>query len=216
VSYLPALFGTIAVYILLAILLLSLNIASLWRWWVKLGAIVITTGVFIVAYVTITGLIGWPSPQAIPGRFSLLATRIIEPDKASGAPGHLYMWVEAIDDDNLPVSQPRNHEVVYTVKLANALYAAQQKLNSGQEVLGEMLDEEQNPQTEGQEPGTGDQGEEGNEASDAEGSTGSDGNPQVGAASNQRGESGGDGYLLDVTDSLQLSDMPPPDLPDKS
>ncbi|MDO8360862.1 MAG: hypothetical protein Q7T08_12615 [Devosia sp.] len=53
-----ALFGTIAAYVLLAILLLSLNIASLWRWWIKGTAIVLTTLVFVVAHVSITGMIG--------------------------------------------------------------------------------------------------------------------------------------------------------------
>lgn len=211
-SYLPALFGTIAVYILLAVLLLSLNIASLWRWWVKLSAIVITTGAFIGAYIAITGLIGWPSPQAIPGRFSLLATRIIEPDKVSGAPGHLYMWVEAVDEKNLPVAQPRNHEVAYTGELASALYAAQEKLNNGQQVLGEMLAEEQ--PVEGDEEGEGNEAQEGEEGDD--GRTASEGEPTLGAGTSQRSnEGGGDGYLLDVTESLKLSDMPPPELPDK-
>ena len=211
-SYLPAFFGTVAAYILLAVLLLSLNIASLWRWWVKLGAIVLTTGAFIGTYMAITGLIGWPSPQAIPGRFSLLATRIVEPDKVSGAPGHLYMWVEAIDDDNLPVSQPRNHEVAYTEQLASALYEAQQKLNSGQAVLGEMLAE--------QEPA---EGEEGEAQSAEQGNPGEDGRPaedgdepQIGGGNADRSQGPGDGYLMDVTESLKLSDMPPPELPDKA
>jgi hypothetical protein len=210
-SYLPALFGTVAAYILLAVLLLSLNIASLWRWWVKLGAILLTTGAFIGTYMAITGLIGWPSPQPIPGRFSLLATKIVEPDKASGAPGHLYMWVEAVDDDNLPVSQPRNHEVAYTEKLASELYAAQEKLNSGQQVLGEMLEE--------QEPAEGEEGEANSDeqGNQQDGRPADDGNePQLGAGNTNGAQSAGDGYLMDVTESLRLSDMPPPDLPDKS
>jgi hypothetical protein len=212
VSYLPALFGTLAAYILLAVLLLSLNIASLWRWWVKLGAIVLTTGAFIGAYLAITGLIGWPSPQAIPGRFSLLATRIVEPDKASGAPGHLYMWIEAIDEKNLPISQPRNHEVAYTAELANALYAAQQKLNDGQAVLGEMLQPE--------EPSEGEEGEAENatpgahEEDDGSGDEGED--ASAGAGNLDRTQGPGEGYLLDITESLKLSDMPPPELPDKA
>jgi hypothetical protein len=211
VSYLPALFGTVAVYILLAVLLLSLNIASLWRWWVKLGAIILTTAAFIWTYLAITGLVGWPSPQAIPGRFSLIATRIVEPDKASGAPGHLYMWVEAVDDDNLPVAQPRNHEVAYTEKLAEALYAAQQKLNDGQHVLGEMLEEEQpiegEEEAEAAEEGTGEDQDTGEQV-DGE-------DVKTGGGSTNGSQERGDGYLLDVTDSLQLSDMPPPELPDK-
>jgi len=211
VSYLPALFGTVAAYVLLAVLLLSLNIASLWRWWVKLGAILLTTSAFIGTYMAITGLVGWPSPQAIPGRFSLLATRIVEPDKVSGAPGHLYMWVEAVDEVNLPVSQPRNHEIAYTDGMASALYAAQQKLNSGQAVLGEMLEEEQ--PVDGEEgEGEGDT-EQGNQADEGDPTT--EGEPKLGGGNTNGSQSSGDGYLMDVSESLQFSDMPPPDLPSK-
>lgn len=207
-SYLPALFGTVAAYVLLAVLLLSLNIASLWRWWVKLGAIVLTTGAFIGTYMAITGLVGWPSPQPMPSRFSLLSTRIIEPDKANGAPGRLYMWVEEIDQDNLPISQPRNHEVAYTAELAEKLNGAQQLLDQGQEVLGEMLEQPA--------------GQEAEEATDA--SDNQNGRPDAPenesdtvrtGGSSQQGGPAGEGYLLDITESLQLSDMPPPELPDK-
>ena len=34
--------GAIALFLALAVLLLSLNFASLWKWWIKAGAIVIT------------------------------------------------------------------------------------------------------------------------------------------------------------------------------
>jgi hypothetical protein len=206
VTYLVALFGTVAAYVLLAVLLLSLNIFSLWRWWVKAGAIVVTTGAFVATYVAIAGLIGWPSFQNIPDRFSLLATKIVEPDKASGAPGHLYMWVEEIDERNLPISPPRNHEVAYTVALANSLHAAQQKLNDGQQVLGEMLEQQGQPKEKaeqipnGQEtrPQGGEENQEDLELAEAE-----------------RAAGAADGFLLDITESLRLSDMPPPELPDK-
>src|SRR5690606_38193372 len=122
VSYLPALFGTVAAYVLLAILLLSLNIVSRWRFWVKAGAILVTTLAFFGTYFAITGLLGWPSAQSLPARFSLLSTRIIEPDKATGAPGRLFMWVEEIDEENQPSADPRNHEVAYTTELAEKLY----------------------------------------------------------------------------------------------
>lgn len=206
-SYLPALLGTIAVYGLLAVLLLSLNIFSLWRWWVKLGMIVVTCIVILASYFAISGLIGWPSPQGIPGRFSLVATRVVEPDKASGAAGHLYMWVEEVDEKNIPVSQPRAHEVAYTDAFADALRAAQTKLNNGQEVLGEMLEqknEEAQPRKD-QQPG-GDPGQPDQPNDDTQ--------AQV-AGGQQSPGMAGDGYLLDVTDSLKLSDMPPPELPSK-
>lgn len=207
-SYLPALFGTVAAYVLLAVLLLSLNIVSLWRWWVKLGAILVTTGAFFGTYMAITGLVGWPSAQAMPSRFSLLSTRIVEPDKVSGAPGHLYMWVEEIDEENLPVSAPRNHEVAYTTELAEKLYGAQQLLNQGQQVLGEMLEEMEEEATEVDVSSSGTASGAPREEEDTD-------ETATGRIADRSGQAG-DGYLLDITDSLRLSDMPPPELPDKS
>ena len=131
-----ALFGTIAAYVLLASLLLSLNIASLWRWWIKGTAIVLTTLVFVVAYVSITGMIGWPSVDSLPRRFSLLSTRIVEPDKIRNLPGHVYLWVELIDEHQVVISAPRAFEVPYSVELAKKTDDAQKMLDTGQAVQG--------------------------------------------------------------------------------
>ncbi|MCW2883127.1 MAG: hypothetical protein JWQ95_7227, partial [Sphaerisporangium sp.] len=136
--YLTALIGTVAVYILLALLLLSLNIFSLWRWWIKAGAIVLTTLAFIVLYVSLTGLVGWPSNNKLPPRFSLVATRIVEPDKARGGPGHIYLWVEEIDEHQIPITPPRGYEVAYSNNLAKKTDEAQQLLKGGQKVLGQL------------------------------------------------------------------------------
>lgn len=208
-SYLPALFGTVGAYALLGILLLSLNITSRWRWWVKLGTILLTTVAFIGTYIAITGLLGWPSAQAMPERFSLLSARIIEPDKASGAPGRLFMWAEEVDAENLSIAEPRGYEVVYTVALAQMLREAQQSLLEGDQVLGESLKEPEAAEaaTPDMIPGTDDTTSE-----EADGET----EAPIGMGNGQQGIGGGDGYLLDVTDSLRLSDMPPPDMPDKA
>jgi len=205
VSYLLALIGTVAAYVLLAILLLSLNIASLWRWWIKAGAIVLTALCFVGTYFAITGLIGWPSVQAVPDRFSLLAAKIVEPDKANGADGHLYLWVEEIDEANLAISPPRGHEVAYSVSLAKALAVAQQRLAEGQEVLGEMLEEEPEGEKVEETGTTPEQGDNPRGEEEAE----------LAGGSGDRG-AGGDGYLLDISNALRLSAMPAAVLPDKA
>ena len=58
--------GAIALFLLLALLLLSLNLTSLWKWWIKAGAIVVTLGAVLVLYFTMTGLVGWASSAKIP------------------------------------------------------------------------------------------------------------------------------------------------------
>jgi len=129
--------ATVGVYIVLALLLLSLNIFSLWKWWVKAGAIVVTTVCFVVAYLAISSMIGWPSRSSLPARFSVLATRIEEPNRLTGSAGHIYLWVEEINANAVPDSPPRGYELPYTPKLADDTDAAQKKINSGEQVMGQ-------------------------------------------------------------------------------
>ena len=210
-TYIFAILGTVAAYVLLALLLLSLNTVSLWRWWIKAGAILVTAAAFAGSYVAIMGLLGWPAPHAMPPRFSLLAAKVVEPDKMTGAAGHIYMWIEEINLENLPSADPRAFVVAYSDKLADALRAAQERLRGGEQVLGEMLAEEKQTAT-----------LEGGEEVDAEANSdrtgqGGDDTAQLGSgdATSQLGAAQGALTGLDVTDTLQLSVMPAPMLPKK-
>src|SRR5687767_9285721 len=108
-----ALWGTIAIYGLLALLLLSLNIFALWRWWVKAGVMLVTAVVFVAAYSVISGLIGWPSPGQLPTRFSLLHTYVEEPDQTREFAGNIYLWVQEIDENQVPMGAPRSYVMPY-------------------------------------------------------------------------------------------------------
>ncbi|GGF23776.1 hypothetical protein GCM10011321_13870 [Youhaiella tibetensis] len=131
-------FSIVGVYILLGVLLLSLNIASLWRWWVKAGAIVVTAVAFVGSYLAITGLVGWPTTSPMPDRFQLLSTNVKEPDRKTGAAGAVYMWVQEINEDHLPVAPPRAYEIPYTTSLAEDIQAAQEHINAGDQIMGEV------------------------------------------------------------------------------
>lgn len=132
-----ALWGTIAIYGLLALLLLSLNIFSLWRWWVKAAVIVVTGVVFVAAYTVISGLIGWPNPGQLPARFSLIATYVDEPDQQADKPGQIFLWVQEIDENQLPVAEPRAYVMPYIVETMKGVTQSQEMLDRGEKVLGE-------------------------------------------------------------------------------
>lgn len=192
--------GAVALFLVLGILLLSLNLASLWKWWVKAGAIVITISGIVVLYFVFTGVIGWASTGAMPERFSLLATRIVEPDKMTGAPGHIYLWVEEVDDRQIVVGPPRAFEVPYQVEIATEVATAQSKLEGGGKVLGEF-------------EATG--AEEANAAQTAQ----EQGSGKVEIGETQEGQSSGNGEggeTIGEHGALSFSDMPPVDLPDKA
>jgi hypothetical protein len=140
--------GVVAAYGIVTMLLLSLNLTSLWRWWVKAGAIILTTVFFGVTYLAISGLMGWPTTQKLPARFSLVSSVIIEPDRGSHSPGHIYLWATALDANNVPSDTPRSYQLGYTSNLARKITGAQEKHDSGQEVMGVISDREPSPDAE--------------------------------------------------------------------
>ncbi len=127
---------TVALYGVLALLLLSLNIASLWKWWVKAAAIVVTAGCVAVTYLTVTAMLGWPSDGRLPATFHVVATRVIDPDRAVGTAGRIYLWVEEVDANMLPVSAPRGYQLPFTRTLADRADAVQKRIAAGDEMLG--------------------------------------------------------------------------------
>jgi hypothetical protein len=184
--------ATVAAYVLIAILLLSLNLTSRWRWWVKGGAIVLTTIFFAASYLAISSLLGWPARDIMPARLSLVATRIVEPDAFTGAEGSIFLWVEELDEDNIPSGRPRSYELAYTDEAAEQTEGAQAQLNSGEQVSVEFSETEEEEQA---------AQEEENEE-----------NPEAGQPG-QGDNSGGDFEPMDF--ELIFNDMPAVPLPEK-
>ncbi|HUV32499.1 MAG TPA: hypothetical protein VMW31_02920 [Devosiaceae bacterium] len=139
-------FGTIGaiviVYVAIAVLLLSLNLFSRWHWWVKGAAIVVSGLFFVGAYFSTESLLGWASPDTVPQRFLLIGTRTVEPDKVTGAAGAIYLWLESIDEDNIPSGFPRSYRLGYSDALAETVEDAQDLLNEGEPVEGALSEAE--------------------------------------------------------------------------
>ena len=132
--------GVVASYIAIAVLLLSLNLASLWHWGVKAAAVAITSAFFGVSYLSIAGLIGWPSEARMPERFQLHWATVIEPDKLNGLPGSIFLWVEALDESNMPAGTPRAFRVPYSRELADRISHAKERIEQGKEQAGTARD----------------------------------------------------------------------------
>jgi hypothetical protein len=128
--------GIAASYVVLAVLLLSLNLASRWHWGIKAIAIAITTFFFGVSYVSITGLIGWPSEARMPGHFQLHWATVIEPDKLNGLPGSIFLWVEGLNENNIPAGTPRAFRVPYSRELADRIRRAKERIERGTDQVG--------------------------------------------------------------------------------
>jgi hypothetical protein len=96
-----------AAYVVIGVLLLNMGLASRYAWWIKATVIVVTCGFFIEAFFSTKSLLGWPGAGQLPPRFQLLWTRVVEPDPSSAIRGASLLWVEGVDDNNVPSGTPR-------------------------------------------------------------------------------------------------------------
>lgn len=106
---------------------------SRWPGWLK-GLLVAGVAVFYFwADDVVHNLSGWPTVDALPERFALLAVVIEEPTNKS--PGALYLWVNAIEGAR-PVAQPRAFRVPYTKDLHALLNEGMKKARQGVSQMG--------------------------------------------------------------------------------
>jgi hypothetical protein len=132
--------GIVASYVLIALLLLSLNLASRWHWGMKAAAIAITTCFFGVSYLSIGELIGWPAEARIPEHFQLHWATVVEPDKLNGLPGSIYLWIEGLDENNMLAGMPRAFRLPYSRELADRIGHAKERIEQGADQLGTARD----------------------------------------------------------------------------
>jgi len=180
-------------YVVVAVLLLSLNVASRWHWGIKAGAIAITSVFFGISYASIAGLIGWPSEARVPEHFQLDWATVIEPDKLNGTPGTIYLWVEALDANNEPAGTPRAFRVPYSRDLADRIGHAKERIEQGvnQVATAREVDVPQGPPDEDQ---------------------------RLAGAPQRKDEPGSPGdptAFIQHMPAIEFQDMPPPALPPK-
>lgn len=132
--------GLITAYVLIALLLLSINLYSNWSWRIKAGAIVITTVFYIISYLSFPPLLGWPTSQRMPERFKLIAGHVEQPDKTTNSEGGIYLWVTRVDDLT-SYGPPRSYKLPYTDLLHEAVIKANAKLKKDIPQLGEITEE---------------------------------------------------------------------------
>jgi hypothetical protein len=137
------LLGISAAYVVLSLVVLSMGLTSRFAWWVKATTIVVSSGFFIEVFFASKGLLGWPASGALPPKFQLLWTRVVEPDLKAGNRGAIYLWVEEVDANNVPSGLPRSYRLPYSVKLADRTLKARDEIMAGnpQEGLAEDVTE---------------------------------------------------------------------------
>jgi hypothetical protein len=130
-----AVLGLVASYAVLAMLLLSLNLKSAWHWAIKAAAIALTAGFFVVAFLAIEALLGWPTEAQPPAQFQLHAALVLEPDR-NHSRGAIYLWLSPRASDGDVTGPPRAHALPYSRELHEATERAQRRLREGQRIEG--------------------------------------------------------------------------------
>lgn len=118
-------------YAALGALLLALLVFARLDWRLKAAAVVLTSVFYVVDFLGARALLGWASPDRLPHYFKLLQARVVEPNALEGERGAIYLWVEALGDDNRPVAAPRAYRLPYTVPAAERTDAALRRLAEG-------------------------------------------------------------------------------------
>lgn len=120
-------------FVVLVLLCTLALVHSRWPAWLKGVLVLAVTLFYFYADDVVHQLSGWPSPDALPERWVLLAAVIDEPSaKSSGA---LYVWVNAIDNGK-PAAQPRSYRLPYTKDLHALLNEGMKKARQGVTQMG--------------------------------------------------------------------------------
>ncbi len=106
----------------------------------KAVAVIVTSAFYIVSFNGTRGLLGWASIDKLPVTFKLLQARIVEPHSLEGDPGSIYLWVEALDEDNRPSGVPRAYRLPYSETLAEKTDTAARQVAAGSPQGGRAAD----------------------------------------------------------------------------
>lgn len=118
-------------YALLGVLVLVVLAGLRLPRWLKAAAVVAVSACYLVVFFATQHLLGWSAPAALPDRFQVLWTRVVEPDPAHGKPGAIHLWIEVLDEANLPSGEPRAYRLPYSPRLAGRVSHAQGEIMKG-------------------------------------------------------------------------------------
>lgn len=113
--------------ILLAVLKSELGAGS------KLTLVALCAGFYLWHYDALQNYLGWPADSALPRKFEMLASLVVEPDLKRDHPGAIYIWVRDLDGDR-PV--PRAYRLPYRKQLHREVDETARKQRQGERYVG--------------------------------------------------------------------------------
>lgn len=127
---------TLAVVLGFVVLAALAVLALVWSHWPRWLRALLVAGVVVFYFwadEAMHQMWGWPSSDALPERFVLLAAVIDEPTNKSA--GALYVWVNAIENGK-PAAQPRAFKLPYSKDLHSLLNEGVKKSRQGVTQMG--------------------------------------------------------------------------------
>jgi hypothetical protein len=128
-------------YALVAALLLLILLATRIPFAIKALATVATCGMILWTYQAIGELRGLPTDSEPPTHFKLHWARVVEPNLLMKEKGHVFLWLEELDELNFPSGVPRAYALAYDPELVKKVEVAMGKIQEGEEVYGTISDE---------------------------------------------------------------------------
>ena len=173
-------------YAVVAALLLNLNLNSSWRREIKIGAILLVTGLYFAAYQGAQDLRGWATPETPPNPFKLHWAIVEEQDKVAKTDGAIYLLAQPIAEYGALLSRPRLYQLPFSPELAQQVDDALNEVDKGKPLDCRLSFKAAKP--------------------------GEEKKPQKRDGQKSRPDSEGDKDRL----KLEFRDLPTPDLPPKS
>lgn len=136
--------GLVAAYVLIALLLIGVNLYSSFSWRAKVLLVVLVSAFYVVTYYSFPPLMGWPTSAELPKRFNLVAIYVEEPDKTTGDPGEIYLWLTDLEKGPAR-NEPRAYRVPFDGELHAKVVEAGTKMRKGLPQLGELVDKKVGP-----------------------------------------------------------------------
>ncbi len=125
VLYLTAAYAALASILLLVLTRLAVPRSA------KIAAIAAMGAFNVAVFFWSQGLLGWSAATAVPEKFQVLWMRVVEPNPSKQFAGAIHLWVEQLDDQNIPSGEPRAYVVPYSPSLAAKAAVAQAKIKEG-------------------------------------------------------------------------------------
>ena len=134
--------GLSLAYACLGVLALAAVVRLRWPWRITAGLIVLVSLAYLGVFQATKGLLGWSTWDTPPRHFQVLWTYTIEPNAAIHDAGAVHLWLQALDDDNLPMGEPRAYRLPYSRRMARTVETVRTEVQANHPQEGRTIEAE--------------------------------------------------------------------------